>query len=125
MGSEQNVRQFNTYETSDFVLKTYSKSKRDCYVLSNDNEVIQIKNIVLNFESSEPLIYGSVFRSKENFFEWPIPSKFLNIYEVSDLSESIESWSIKKVKKKCFLMEYNDSSRVVIPLIHTHNFIVS
>jgi len=58
-----------------------------------------------------------MFETKTAFYENPINSTFLNIYEVNNLSKNSKSWSYDCIKTKIILFEL-DGKKIAYPIIH-------
>lgn len=106
----------------------YAKMEWKAFSLSNDsankwfltksNEIVAMKYVVVNNESLE--INGAALRNKTSFFETPIRSTYLHIYQ-SDCSESsAKRYKIDDIKCKMVSIPFNeDGEAVFIPLLHT------
>ncbi|CAI6373398.1 unnamed protein product [Macrosiphum euphorbiae] len=89
----------------------------DSFILNDSNDIIKVENIVSLHKTNEIVIIGKVFEIKKPFYEKPIPSIVLNIYEVNNLSLTHKYWSYNCIKNKMMLLELN-GQKIAIPIIH-------
>lgn len=78
--------QYNTINFENFTIKV--KCTKDSYILTKNNEVVQVSNIA-HTKNNETVIIGKLFRTKKPFFEIPINSLLLNIYIVKNLNNNL------------------------------------
>lgn len=83
------------FKNFQFMIKSYSSA--DCYCLLDDGFVVEIHNI----EQSDKQIFilGKCFLSYKSFYKYPIDSKKLFIYILSNLSKDLELWIVHILKK--------------------------
>lgn len=79
-------------------LKIQIKKEKDSFILTKNNEVIKCLNFCQRGE--EVLILGCIFKNTKPLYEDPIDSRILHIYEVKNLSKTIQCWKIIDLKKK-------------------------
>lgn len=117
---ESNIcKQFKKLMLNSFMFCINSHSVANSYSLTKDNIVVEIHNIILDSENST-FILGKQFLSYKSYYTYPFDSTDLNIYEVNNLSQVLESWSVNSIIAKCMLLPTSvDSSWVCFPLIHT------
>lgn len=111
--------QYSSCKLKGVVLKTYFCSKKDCYILTKNLEVVQIRNIAVNSDG-DIVIFGLYFGSKKDFWKVSnIGSSRLNIYEVNELSTDLKVWTQSELFKKCLVLPFSQK-KVAIPIMHTH-----
>lgn len=93
-------------------------SKVDCFILNKMNDIIKVENIVSLHETNKIIIIGKVFETKKAIYDQTIPSTFLNIYEVNNLSQNNEYWSYDSIKTKIILFELN-GQKIAFPIVHS------
>lgn len=93
-------------------------SKTECYILNKSNEIIKVENIINLHKTNTIIIIGKMFETKKAFYDNPIISTFLNIYEVNNLSDNYKYWTCDFIKTKIILFEL-DGKKIHFPIIHT------
>lgn len=89
--------QFTTLKTKTFTIKTHIED--DCFLLTHDNNVIKVLNIVKD-KSDMIFLICKIFTNKNILFDKPIQSSELNIYNINWLSHNLHYYSINEIKKK-------------------------
>lgn len=92
-----------------------SNKKDSCVLLQNDKIAI-IQKITKTING--PVFKCNVFQKQQSFFEYPITSAYLQIFEVGELSETEETFTLKDIKRKMMRIPLEEDF-VVMPLIHT------
>lgn len=64
------------------------------------------------------IIFASEIESKRNFFNFPVDSSKLNIYEADVLESEVKRWNYDVLKSKMFCMQM-EHKYIFIPLLHT------
>lgn len=59
------------------------------------------------------------FETVTSFFDYPLPSSALNIYQVSSPTGLYELLNVDDVLFKCVRLPVNDKSCVILPLLHS------
>lgn len=95
-------------------------SKADCYILTTDKSIVKIVNIY--HIGNKETILGYRFTYASYFYQNPLKSTKLNIYEVNDLNNHLESWPVQSILCKCMVLQYAGNKYVAFPLIHTYLF---
>ncbi|KAK4886523.1 hypothetical protein RN001_002794 [Aquatica leii] len=109
-------RQYKKLKYKSFTLSIKSHSVSDCYYIAKDNDIYEVQNIIIDQNSA--LILAHKFLLKESFYVYPIDSKTLNVYVVSQISEQLEVHPVSHISGKCFLIPTNDG-KVAFPIIHS------
>lgn len=94
--------QYKIISFDKFILKI--KKEADSYFYSNENEVVNLINIAYSQEVSNVVLIRRKFKYSEDFYDYPIKSSHFNILLVSQLSNSLNIWSISNVKNKFFFL---------------------
>lgn len=91
---DQNGPQYEKINLKKFLI--HNKKIANSYILTQNNDVIQVLNII---ESKEHkiIIIVKVFLTKESIFEQPINSSHLNMYSVKNISSELQYWPIKEI----------------------------
>lgn len=110
-------KSFFRIEFQKFMLDT---TYGNCWFLSTSGEIVKFeKAIEINEKNNAKKIkvQGRAIINKHNFFEKPLSSSFLNIFECSDkkLAKCIE-FDVKDVDSKMFMIQ-NGDKMVFIPLL--------
>jgi len=79
--------------------------------------IVEIHNIAYQTDIGTMVIVGRCFRTKVDFYDYPLPSSHLGIYQVSDLSE-LRCWPVSTVCKKYLCIPFKQTC-VVFPILHT------
>lgn len=114
-------RQYKQLMYKDCTFSLFSHSPSNSYFLTNNSQIIQIQNIILN-RKNEVNIIGKKFLSYESLYTYPICSKMLQIYTLKTLSAELEVWEVNSIKAKCMVLPYscnNQSCWASFPLVHT------
>jgi len=110
--------QFTTYKCDRFTLKTHVQA--DSYVLTKNNDIVKVFNIIQVGNTNEAIIICKQFRNPCPLFKKPIESTCLNIYVVNKLDDTFISFNIKDIKKKVCVFP-SDENLIVLPLLHSCN----
>ncbi|CAI6370581.1 unnamed protein product [Macrosiphum euphorbiae] len=108
--------QFTTYKCNRFTLKTHIEA--DSYVLTKDNNIVKVFNIIQAGNENEAIIICKQFINPFPLFKKPIESTYLNIYVVNKLNDKLISFNIKDIKKKVCVFPSGENL-IVFPLLHS------
>lgn len=111
-------KQFKQVVFNGFKLSGQKYSKSNSYCITKEEKVIQIHNIISI--GSDINIVGMEFLSYDSLYTYPIDSKELCIFTVSNLS-ALRSWPLNVVSGKCMLLHLPNSADTFVsfPLLHT------
>lgn len=101
------------------ILKSYSVSLNtgdNCIAVQNAKPCL-VRNILSN--GLDVYLVVESFCHVTNFFESPLPSESLGIYQVSQHNGSYEVVHVDNMLHKCLLLPLNSNCFVVIPQMHT------
>ncbi|KAJ8669579.1 hypothetical protein QAD02_000838 [Eretmocerus hayati] len=76
-----------------------------CYLA--DGTIVSIDHIC--YQNNRPVILGHAFPNLANLPDHPCDSSTLGMYQVKDLSDELQVWSIDLIKKKGFQIPVEDS----------------
>ncbi len=107
----QQVRQFKVLAFDGIVVKA---NERDSCIRI-DNKLILVQNIVE--DKGTVYMVGNEYKQVEHFFTYPVDSKELGIYVVSNLSTSVKCFIFGKNLQKCVRLPFQNKF-VVVPLMH-------
>lgn len=97
----------------------------DSYVGVHKNDtfsIIKVVNICYCTNLKKEVILGRKFETLKCFFNKPIKSSEINIYQISDFSKKIEIWSIDDITSKYMVIPVDQFLKTVaIPIIHFNN----
>lgn len=110
--------QFTTIILENITIKTHIEA--DSYLLTNDENVIKVFNIIHSDNPEEIILICKQFKDKKTLFVKPIKSTCLNIYVVKNLLNNFNSYPINSIKKKMMILPFNNDL-IAMPLIHTTN----
>lgn len=91
------------------------KYNKDCFVLTNNGEVVKCMNIVV--QEYEILLIGKKYELLKPFSIEPINSTILEIFVIANLS-NLNYWKISDIKKNMMVLEY-DGILIAMPIIYT------
>ena len=97
-----------------------SVNQRDRCVQLLDKSIVVVRNILQH--SDKAMIVYNKFNIVRDFFDYPLPSSALGIFEVSCLGHSLSFCDAGCIYCKCVLLPataFDESSYVVLPLLHT------
>ena len=104
-------RQFKKCQCKNFVIGINNKD--NCVFI--DEDIVLVKNILKS--DSEIFIVYQKFLCKNSFFDYPVNSSFLDVFEVSDLNNVVKCILLSNVTKKAIIFPFR-SHHITIPLIH-------
>lgn len=110
----KNIRSFSKIEWANFSLSSDSSNK---WFLTSDNQVVSLKYITEQNGSIK--IIGTKINDLQLFFETPIKSNVLHIYQSNGKCGPAESYDLSNVKCKMVTIPIDDSGCVFLPLLHT------
>lgn len=108
----QNGVQYRSVELDQIFLKVNGKD--NCIMI--DDKVGLIKNII-SFESDIYIIYQT-FSRQTDFFDSPLPSSLLHIYQLSHLKDNLFVSKLSDIQSKCVLFPDHDRF-VSVPFANT------
>lgn len=97
-------------------IKIKIKPERDSFILTKNKEVVKCLNFCQR--GDDILLIGCRFRIIKPFYEEPIDSAILEIFEVQNLSSLIKSWPMSDLKKKMMVLNHNNKN-IAMPIIHS------
>lgn len=95
-----------------------TRSIADRFILTKDNNVMEVLNIAYTNTTNEAVLVGKVFLTKLPFYEKPLSSTIFDIYIVDNLSAELSWTPIKNFKKKVMLLE-NNNQKIIFPILHS------
>lgn len=98
-----------------FTISTVKKS--NSWFLTTCDEIVSLKYISISIEN-EIMIYGTPIKMKDNFFDSPISSQFLHIYQSNGETNEVKMFDLHAVKSKMICLSYK-LEFVFMPLLHT------
>lgn len=103
-------------QNREFEFCKISDNKKDSCIMTHGGNIYQITKKLFNIHG--PIYRGKEFLTKENYFDFPVPSSQLGIFLVSGQSEerTIQPADIHKKMVKIPIM--NHTKFVVIPILH-------
>lgn len=110
-------KQFRQMAFNGFKLSCQKYSKANSYCIIKEKKVVEVQNII-SIDSN--ITIGMEFLSFNSSYTYPIDSKELSIFIVTDLSE-LQSWPLNDVKGKCILRPLPNSADIFVSLhlLHT------
>ncbi|XP_022164968.1 uncharacterized protein LOC111029998 isoform X1 [Myzus persicae] len=98
------------------------QKESDSFILTNNGEVVKCLNIIeIN---NNILILGKKFYHVTPFFIEPINSTILDMYQVKNMSETLNYWNITDIKRKMMIFNH-DKKMIAVPVIHTGEQFIS
>jgi len=108
--------QYKIVHLQNTILNT--RSIADRFILTKDNDIMEILNIAHTKINNEVVLVGKVFLIKLPFYEKPLSSIIFDIYIVDNLSTELSWIPLKNLKKKVMILD-NNSQKIVIPILHS------
>lgn len=105
------VRQYKVLVSDDVVVKV---KERDCCI-KIENKLVLVQNIVE--DKGVVYIVAKEYKQVDHFFTYPIDSRELGIFVVSNLSTNIKSFMIRNKPQKFVRLPFQNRF-VVVPLLH-------
>ncbi|KAJ8946235.1 hypothetical protein NQ314_008934 [Rhamnusium bicolor] len=115
----KNIKQFKKLIIKNITLSICTYSKSDCFCMMND-EVLEIHNIIV--DNNNIHVVGKKFTLYESLYNYPLSSKLLKVYLVSNLSKEFYVWHVfDHVLTKCILLPYERENKkwASMPIIHS------
>lgn len=107
----RHVRQYKVLVSDDVVVKV---KERDCCI-KIENKLVLVQNIVE--DKGVVYIVAKEYKQVDHFFTYPIDSRELGIFVVSNLSTNIKSFMIRNKPQKFVRLPFQNRF-VVVPLLH-------
>jgi len=113
------AKQFSQILLSNMFL---ASNKRDSCVILADGPIAVINNILL--KDDDIIIVYKTFGISDSLFDYPLQSKSLGIFKVSNLGDTLHCAKLSSIVQKCLLLPCDDMtdnrscSHAVLPLLH-------
>jgi len=102
------------YKSDSFIIKL---TENDKYIMIKNGEIGSVQNI-MKLNSDIYFAYFS-FRRIQNCFEYPIESREIDMFTVSELQSAVRICSLQDIVCKCVcLPDEHREVFTVIPLLH-------
>lgn len=93
-----------------------SVKKSNSWFLTTCREIVSMKYALAH--ENEILIYGTPIIKKDNFFTYPVSSKYLDIYKSDGETGPVKVYNLQTIKSKMIYLP-DESDFVFMPLLHT------
>lgn len=114
------LNQYLQYKVLNFKnTKIKITDEANCYILTMDDDVVKVVNIICQTSKQNIFILGYAFKMKTSFYKKPIESSKLNIFVVDKLSSNLDGWPVEKIKCKCIILKCGNQT-ISFPIIHTY-----
>lgn len=113
--SEDLLFQHIEYKRNVFLSST-NENKRDRWFLTNQNSIVQFDHV--HTTENGYMICGRSLKNKEDFFEKPFFSRYINVFMSDGEKNEPMLFALKDVKAKLFCISYKEQI-VFIPLLHS------
>lgn len=100
-----------------YLLSTDDDKNR--WFLSKTLKIISLKYIIKTQNSNNVYLYGSELASSTDYFQYPLCSSELNIYESNLIKNPPKFFRLTDIFCKMVRIEYNTQKSIFIPLYHT------
>lgn len=107
--------QFSTLKSDKFTLKIHI----DSYLLTKDNQLIKVFNII-KVDENEVILVCKQFKNPLPLFNKPVKSTCLDIYVVSKLIDELILLHFVDIKKKMCVFPSNNTL-IAISLLHSYH----
>ncbi|XP_055841957.1 uncharacterized protein LOC129909036 isoform X1 [Episyrphus balteatus] len=96
------------------------KKNENRWILNKSFQIVYVKYIIKTFaENPDLYLYGPPLSKISDYFEYPMRSSELNIYQSDCIMDSPIFVSVSDIYCKLVRVEYNLEKSVFIPLLHT------
>jgi len=121
---QQVVRRYTEYCNNNEILEInntnklqFKTKKPDCYVLTKDNEIVQIIDLKKSISEKCSIVVGKTFIEKKELFTMPLKSSKLDIYIVQNLSDIEKQWEMSDIKRKMIIFDFKNTM-IALPILH-------
>lgn len=90
----------------------------DSYLLTNDDNIVKVFNIIHNKNMNEVILICKKFKNKSVMFNSPIKSSKLDIYVVDQLCNDYIWYHIYNMKKKVIILQTKENL-IALPIVHS------
>lgn len=97
-------------------MKINIKSDKNSYILTKKKEIVKCLNFVLS--GKDTMFVGKKFTTVTPYFDEPIDSTLIEVFEVQELSDTLYSWTFSEIKKKIMIFNMYGKN-IAMPVIHT------
>lgn len=102
---------------NDFTLKV---NDRDKWFQTKSKDIVCLEKMKFNSEGNFENMIGRKIKMKTNYYESPLRSSILDIFESNGLLEEQQSvWSISDVEHKLFCIQDLNKKHIFFPILHT------
>lgn len=111
----ENVKSYSKIQLPTFQLNTSQDNNK--WLHTTSGHVVSIKSIIQS-ANGQICFYGCPV-DRRNYFDKPIPSSKLNIYESNCIEGLPKFYHLQEVHSKLVRIEYDGKTSVFVPLVHT------
>lgn len=90
--------------------------KSDGCFSTKTGDIIMLKDIYV--KEKKIYLVGCKFLKQEDFYDYPLPSSELGIVKLSQFERKLQTYRIRDVQSKCYLMPDGDNF-VSVPILHS------
>jgi len=90
------------FEKISIPKKRIELCKKDSFFLSTEKKVVMVSNIIKSAETY--LVIGNCFEEQTNYFNYPVPSSVVGIYEVNKIRTINQTLTVNQIEKKCIVV---------------------
>lgn len=98
------------------ILSSVNQNKKDRWFLTKQNHIVQFDSVIKT--NNIYMIRGNSLKNKQNFFDKPFASQYLNIFSSDGEKNESSLYELNNIKAKLFSIPYKDRF-VFMPLLHT------
>lgn len=110
----ENMKAYSKIQLPTFKLNTYQDHNKWIHTISG--QIVSVRSIIQS-TNGQIYLYGCPLVDVRNFFEKPVLSSKLNIYESNCIEGSAKFYPLNEIHSKLVKIHYGPS--VFVPLIHT------
>lgn len=116
--NEQNAKIYSEVDFPNF--KFNADTEKDRWFLSNTKQVVCVKYIIKTSQNdSNFYLYGSSLKTVTDYFDYPVRSSELYIYESDCVTNSGNFFSASDIYCKMVRVDYDHEKSIFIPLYET------
>ena len=89
----------------------------DRFVITKSKKIIEVQGF---FKEQEALyFFGLTFKNKSSFYDEPIDSKLLSIFQISGIGEKLKIFNCNEIRYKLYPFPLKERTYIVMPILHS------
>lgn len=112
----ENARSYSKIHLPSFKLNTCQNNNK--WIHTKKGQIVSVKCIIQS-ANGQIFLYGCPLIELKNYFEKPVPSSKLNIYESNCIEGAPTFYQLNEIHSKMVKVAFNEMTCVFVPLVHT------